>query len=44
MKMIHNNEPAKREILVFLFVDHRPSFLIDTVLEGHFGIALVLSH
>ena len=38
--MIHNIEPAKRGNLAFLFADHRPSFLIDTVLEGHSGIAL----
>ena len=38
--MVHNIEPAKRGNLAFLFADHRPSFLIDTVLEGHSGIAL----
>ena len=38
--MIHNIEPAQRGNLAFLFADHRPSFLIDTVLEGRSGIAL----
>ena len=38
--MIHDIEPAKRGNLAFLFADHHPSFLIDTVLEGHSGIAL----
>jgi GNAT superfamily N-acetyltransferase len=38
--MIFNIEPEKRGNLACLFADHRPSFLIDTVLEGHSGIAL----
>ncbi len=33
-------EPAKRASLVPLFANHRPSFLIDTILEGHAGTAL----
>jgi GNAT superfamily N-acetyltransferase len=33
-------EPAKRASLAPLFANHRPSFLIDTVLEGHAGTAL----
>lgn len=33
-------EPAKRAGLIPLFANHRPSFLMDAVLEGHLGTAL----
>ncbi|MCP4361279.1 MAG: GNAT family N-acetyltransferase [Chloroflexi bacterium] len=38
--MIQYIEPAKRNNLTFLFTEHKPSFLIDTVLEGHLGAAM----
>ncbi|MCP4545072.1 MAG: GNAT family N-acetyltransferase [bacterium] len=32
--------PTDRGILAPLFADHRPSFLIDAILEGHLGTAI----
>jgi GNAT superfamily N-acetyltransferase len=38
--MVKHIEPGKRKKLAGLFADHRPSFIIDCVLEGHLGTAM----
>lgn len=40
MSTIKHIQPENRGSLASLFVSHRPSFLIDTVLEGHLGSAV----
>jgi GNAT superfamily N-acetyltransferase len=40
MSTIRRIQPENRGNLASLFAEHRPSFLIDTVLEGHLGSAV----
>jgi GNAT superfamily N-acetyltransferase len=40
MSVVKQIEPRKRKRLAGFFANHRPSFIIDGVLEGHLGTAL----